>query len=48
MCQGSDSLSSSLVTSDSGFPQGGFHKDFVLTLGRLGHRVKAYSEILRN
>lgn len=30
------------------FPKGDFHKDFVLTLGRLGHRVKGYSEIRRN
>lgn len=39
-------LSSSLITSNFGFPQESFHEDFVLTLGRSGHRVKEHSEIL--
>lgn len=43
---GRGSLSSSLITSNFGFPQENFREDFVLTLGRSGHRVQEPSEVL--
>lgn len=43
---GCGSLSSSLITSNFGFPQESFHEDFVLTLRRSRHRVKEHREIL--